>query len=115
MQDTKRTRQPDDPPTRDTAHGGDARAYVYRQAAKVIRPRETRGHLPDLAEYVDLATLQAAVASNFPTLDSVRWFVRRHRDALAENGAVIVLAGRMRFHPGRFKQAAVQIGQRAAA
>lgn len=71
--------------------------------------------LPPLDEYVDLQGLLADVKQAFPTEDSVRWFVRRHRDALATSGAVIIITGRMRFHPARFKQAAVQIGQKAAA
>lgn len=70
--------------------------------------------LPPLDEFVDLDTLQAGVATIYPTPDSIRWFVRRNRDALVERGALIVITGRMRFHPGRFKQAAVEIGQRAA-
>ncbi|MEW6414374.1 MAG: hypothetical protein AB1482_03880 [Pseudomonadota bacterium] len=71
--------------------------------------------LPPLDEYVDLSGLLGDVRQAFPTEDSVRWFVRRHRDALAAAGAVVIIAGRMRFHPGRFKQTAVVIGQRAAA
>lgn len=69
--------------------------------------------LPPLDEYVDLDTLQAGVASIYPTPDSIRWFVRRNKDALVGHGAVIIIAGRMRFHSARFKQAAVEIGQRA--
>lgn len=71
--------------------------------------------LPPLDEFVDLDTLQAGVTSIYPTPDSIRWFVRRHRGALAEYGAVIIIAGRMRYHPSLFKQAAVAIGRRAAA
>lgn len=71
--------------------------------------------LPPLDEYVDLQGLLDNVKQAFPTEDSVRWFVRRHRDALAASGAVIIITGRMRYHPQRFKQAAVEIGQRAAA
>lgn len=69
--------------------------------------------LPPLDEFVDLATLHTSVANTFPTQDSVRWFVRRNRDALVDDGALILVTGRMRFHPARFKRAAVSIGQRA--
>lgn len=71
--------------------------------------------LPPLDAYVDLSGLLDNVRQAFPTEDSVRWFVRRHRDALAASGAVIIVAGRMRYHPDRFKQAAVQLGQKAVA
>lgn len=71
--------------------------------------------LPPFDEYVDLRGLLDVVKQAFPTEESVRWFVRRHRDSLATSGAVIIITGRMRFHPARFKQAAVEIGQKAAA
>ena len=70
--------------------------------------------LPPFDEYGDLRNLLDSVRPAFPTEDSVRWFVRRHRDALAAAGAVIIITGRMRYHPARFKQAAVEIGQKAA-
>lgn len=71
--------------------------------------------LPSLDEYVEIDALQSSVSATFPSIDSIRWFVRRNRGALVERGALIVVTGRMRFHPGRFKRAAVEIGQRAAA
>lgn len=71
--------------------------------------------LPSLDEYVELQDLLGSVKPAFLTKESVRWFVRRNRDALASSGALIIITGRMRFHPGRFKQAAVEIGQKAAA
>lgn len=70
--------------------------------------------LPPFDEYVELRDLLDSVKPAYPTEDSVRWFVRRHRDALAAAGAVIIITGRMRYHPERFKQAAVEIGQKAA-
>ena len=71
--------------------------------------------LPPLDEFVDLPGLIPSVVQTFPTKDSASWFVRQNRAALVECGALIIIAGRMRFHPGRFKQAAVEIGQKAAA
>ncbi len=70
--------------------------------------------LPSLDEFVDLETLHASVHNTFPTQQSIRWYLRGNRDALVEHGALIVVAGRLRFHPGRFKLAAVAIGQKAA-
>lgn len=74
----------------------------------------TVADIPSLDEFVDLATLQASVSTTFPTVDSVRWYVRQNRVALVEQGALIVVAGRLRFNPPRFKLAAVSIGRRAA-
>ena len=70
-------------------------------------------NLPPLAEYVDLPGLLLTVRPTFPTLDSIRWFVRTHRETLARTGAVIVLTGRLRYHPALFAQAAVEIGRSA--
>lgn len=75
----------------------------------------TETEIPSLDEFVDLATLQASVATTFPTVDSVRWYVRQNRVALVEQGALIIVAGRMRFNASRFKLAAVSIGRKAAA
>lgn len=71
--------------------------------------------LPSLDEYVEIDALQPGVSAAFPTIDSLRWFVRRNRPALVESGALIIVTGRMRFHPARFKLATVEIGRRAAA
>jgi hypothetical protein len=70
--------------------------------------------LPPLDEYVEIDALQPSVSTAFPSIDSLRWFVRRNRPTLVKRGAVIIVTGRMRFHPDRFKQATVEIGQRAA-
>lgn len=71
--------------------------------------------LPPLDEYVDLPALLSETGQTFPTEDSLRWFARRNRAALVASGAVIIITGRMRFHPILFKRAAVEIGQKAAA
>lgn len=71
--------------------------------------------LPPLDEYVEIQALRPTVQAIFPTDDSIRWFSRRHRQALVDSGALIIVAGRMRFHPARFKQVAVEAGQREAA
>ncbi len=70
--------------------------------------------LPALDEFVDKRTLLPVVKDHLATEQSVNWFVRCHRDQLAANGALILVAGRLRFHPARFKQSVVEIGARAA-
>jgi len=71
-------------------------------------------HLPPLAEFTDLAGLLPLVQHTFPTVESIRWFCRMHRDKLANAGALIAITGRLRFHPERFQQAAAEIGSAAA-
>ena len=75
----------------------------------------TEIQLPALDEFVSLDSMFADVESTFSTLDSLRWFVRRNRDDLVRRGALIIVAGRMRFHPALFQRATVEIGQKAAA
>jgi hypothetical protein len=70
--------------------------------------------LPPLAEYVDLNDLLPQVEKHFPTLDSIRWFHRNHREELGRSGAVIVVAGRLHFHPQRFTKIAAEIGREIA-
>ena len=55
--------------------------------------------LPSLAEYVGPHELLPEIKNHIPSRGSLDWYVRNHRDALAEAGAVIVVAGRLRYHP----------------
>jgi len=64
-----------------------------------------------LDEFVDMRTLLPIVQQTFPTESSFRWFVRAHRDELADRGALINITGRLRFHPDQFNRAAVEIGR----
>jgi hypothetical protein len=69
-----------------------------------------------LGAFIDLAALHQieAVRSTFPSEQSLRWFVRQHREELACEGALICLTGRLKFNAERFQQAAVSIGMRSA-
>lgn len=70
-----------------------------------------------LAEYVELIALQQAggIPRAFPSVHSIQWFVRHHREDLISRGAMILVARRYLFHPERFQQVAVEIGRRTAA
>ncbi len=75
--------------------------------------QDTPQQLPALDEYVDLRALLPTVKTTFPSADSLKWFVRQHRNELATAGALINITGRLRFHPTRFSHAAVAIGRSA--
>lgn len=77
--------------------------------------RHKASGLPPLAEFVNLNDLLRQVQPHFPTVDSVRWFYRNHRERLANAGAVIVIAGRLHFHPQRFQKSVAEIGRAAVA
>jgi hypothetical protein len=76
--------------------------------------QDTSQQLPALDEYVDMPKLLQITGHTFPSQDSLKWFIRQHRDDLADAGAVINITGRLRFHPERFQQAAVDICRRVA-
>ncbi len=74
----------------------------------------TPQHLPPLAEFVDLHDLLPLVRHTFPTAESIRWYVRVHREKLAQAGAIIAITGRLRYHPERFQKTAAEIASAAA-
>lgn len=74
----------------------------------------TTQQLPPLAEYVGPQQLLPEIKNHIPSRGSLDWFVRNHRDALAAAGAVIMVAGRLRYHPALFQQAVTQIGRQGA-
>jgi hypothetical protein len=47
----------------------------------------------------------------FPSKDSLRWFLRKHRVQLEDSGAAILIAGRIFLHTERFDQAILDIGR----
>ena len=73
----------------------------------------TKQQLPPLAEYLDLKDAQQKLG-HFPTLDSFRWFIRNNRERLAASGALILVAGRQKFHLDLTKQVVVETGHLAA-
>lgn len=76
---------------------------------------------PDAASLQGLARLskfdlyQQANEHIFPSLASLRWFYRAHREELLRCGAVIELAGRLVVDDAVFARKALEIGQRVAA
>lgn len=71
-------------------------------------------HLSTLGEYVELSELHPSIACTFPTIHSANWWIRVHREKLVAAGALIYIAGRLRFHPQKFQQVAIEIGSEAA-
>jgi hypothetical protein len=63
----------------------------------------------ELARPIDY---QAARANVFPSEESLRWFVRQHRDELIAAGAIVAPAGRKLISPQAFDKAVLSIGAR---
>lgn len=69
---------------------------------------------PQLADYVSLDDIQKSLAAHFPTITSFRWFVRRHRLLLGGSRALILVAGRMKFHPALTEKVVLEAGSKSA-
>ena len=57
------------------------------------------------------ADYQAARAAIFPSRESLRWFVRRNRNRLADLGAIVAPAGSMLIDRERMDRAVAAIGR----
>lgn len=71
-------------------------------------------HVPSLRELVSLEDYQQANARVFPSIESMRWYVRQHRNGLLACGALLFIGGRNWVSPMAFDRYAVDVGQRAA-
>jgi hypothetical protein len=68
-------------------------------------------NLPPLAEYDDLKSAQKKLKRIYPTVESIRWAIRIHRDNLAACGGLIMVAGRQMIHVGLMEQVIVEAGR----
>lgn len=93
-------------------HAPSLAEFGAHQASTSVMTRSV--DLRPLEEFVDLNSLLPLVQHTFPTKDSIRWFVRLHKESLAKAGALISITGRLRFHPDLFQRVAVEIGRAAA-
>jgi len=51
----------------------------------------------------------------FPSVESLRWYMREHREGLVEAGALHVIRGRTYIAPGPFEAYVLRAGQEQAA
>jgi len=56
------------------------------------------------------ADYQALNAHVFPTIHSLKWFIRKHRNRLTDTGSVLLIAGRTFIAPRAFSATAISIG-----
>jgi len=77
-------------------------------AADNSRPPPNLEHLKTLGEY------QGARTHIWPTLASVRWFIRTNKPDLLECGALLILGGRLVIDEPRFDAAVERIGRAQA-
>ena len=68
---------------------------------------------PALGNYISREEFLPLVRQHFPTNSSLNWFIQLHRNALAESGAMISLAHRLKFEPTIFQREVVRIGRNA--
>lgn len=71
--------------------------------------------MPETAEaLVPLLTYQERRAQLFPTVESIRWFVRRQRAELVNGGALLLVAARWQVNIDRFDAYVMKAGKAAA-
>lgn len=64
----------------------------------------------------DLTTVdayQASRANVFPSLASLKWFIRQYSPMAWRNGALVKLAGRRLIHPTKFDELVLETGKHA--
>jgi hypothetical protein len=84
-----------------------------RRRRSVLSP--AAGAAPLFVAWQPLRELPRLAPHVFPSLPSVRWFVRQHRLELLEAGVIVELAGRTLVNVETFSAKALEIGRRAAA
>lgn len=70
--------------------------------------------LNDLEALVTPADYQAMRPNVFRTQQGVVWFVRQHREELAKEGALHVVAGRNMLNPAKTDAVVLAVGSRQA-
>jgi hypothetical protein len=74
--------------------------------------------LPDagapLSRLRTLADYQSERSHVFPSESSLQWFVRRHKAALVDSGALLMLAGRKVVEPQAFDRVVMKVGMQSA-
>lgn len=68
-----------------------------------------------LESFVLLDSFAEQHESIFPSAASARWFIHKHRDALAAAGAIALLRNRLHVHPTRFLRVVERVAVGAAA
>jgi hypothetical protein len=67
-----------------------------------------------LQDLQQLEAFQKANAHVFPSVPSLRWFYRQHREELLKAGAVVELTGRLLINAPVFAEKAIAIGCKVA-
>ena len=68
-----------------------------------------------LAELQKLDEYQQRTAHIFPGIQSIRWYVRQHREDLVRSGALLTIAGRHWVHTPKFDRCVLALGSGVAA
>jgi hypothetical protein len=69
----------------------------------------------EIAGLITPAQYQSGRSNIFKSEASLTWFVRHHRNELAQSGALLVIAGRNMLHAERTDAVVLAVGKRAAA
>jgi hypothetical protein len=67
-----------------------------------------------LADLQKLDAYQQRTAHIFPGIESIRWYVRQHRDELVRSGALLTIAGRHWVNVPKFDRCVLALGEGVA-
>ncbi|MEB0056494.1 hypothetical protein [Variovorax sp. LG9.2] len=68
-----------------------------------------------LADLQKLDEYQRSTSHIFPGIQSIRWYVRQHREDLVRSGALLTIAGRHWVQPVKFDRCVIALGEGIAA
>ena len=64
-----------------------------------------------LADLVSLSEFQRTTAHLFPSVESIRWYLRQNGSKLRSSGAVLTIAGRIWICPSKFERDVLELGR----
>lgn len=70
---------------------------------------------PSVLGCVESLDTYAGHSAHFPSLESLRWFIRINRSALVAAGALLSIRGRVMLDVPRFERVVLDVGRAAAA
>jgi len=83
--------------------------------SKTAAPPPKREGVPEFVDLYSAQDLQERNPHVFPSMASLRWFTREHRQELIESGACLQIVGRTIYRGSVFVSKALEIGQRRMA
>jgi hypothetical protein len=73
---------------------------------------DQQSHVPAPEDFVSISEILRMLPNTFPSENSLRWFIRRHRKALSETWGIGVFGRQLKFHRELFPRHVVELSVR---